>query len=82
MTWAGPASLIANQETDLAFTVSDPAGAPARLEPYLNMAGHAVIARDDGRVFIHLHPAGTVAMAAQLIFQLREPGDTVRGRLG
>lgn len=82
MTWAGPSALVANQETDLAFTVADPAGAAARLEPYLNMAGHAVIARDDGRVFIHLHPAGTVAMAAQLIFQLREPGDTVRGRLG
>ena len=29
------------------------------------MPGHAVVARDDGRVFIHLHPMGTISPAAQ-----------------
>ena len=28
------------------------------------MLGHAVIARDDGNVFAHVHPAGTLSMAA------------------
>jgi hypothetical protein len=41
-----------------------------------------VFLRDDGSVFVHLHPTGTAAMASQLAYTLRQPGDTVRGRLG
>jgi hypothetical protein len=62
---------------ELTFAV---AGAP--LEPYMGMAGHAIVARADGKVFVHLHPNGTIPRAAQLVYELREPGDTVRGRLG
>ena len=29
------------------------------------MPGHAVVVRDDGTVFIHLHPLGTISLAAQ-----------------
>jgi hypothetical protein len=74
--------LVAGRDLDLRFTVTAPDGRPAELEPYMGMACHAVIARDDGAVFVHLHPAGTIAMASQLAFTLRQPGDTVRGRLG
>ena len=28
-------------------------------------AGHAAVVRDDGEVFIHLHPMGTISPAAQ-----------------
>jgi len=33
-------------------------------------------------VFVHLHPAGTISLAALETFVLRQPGDTVRGALG
>jgi hypothetical protein len=47
------------------FQVQDPTGKPAgNLEPYMGMAGHAVFIRYDGKVFAHVHPAGSVSMAA------------------
>jgi len=83
MTWErGDAPLVVDQGEPLRFTVTDPTGRPARLEPYMGMAGHAMIARDDGQVFVHLHPAGTISLAALETFALRQPGDTIRGALG
>ena len=83
LAWAGgDGALPANTPLDLRFIVADSAGNPARLEPYLGMAAHAVVLRDDGSVFIHLHPMGTVATTAQQIFKARDRGDTTaRGRL-
>jgi hypothetical protein len=60
--------LEANRETTLRFEARGPDGHPARLEPYMGMLSHAAITRDDGQVFVHLHPMGTVNMAAQEIF--------------
>ena len=40
----------------------------------MSMLGHAAIRRDDGAVFTHLHPAGSVSVAAQQVFQLRSGG--------
>jgi hypothetical protein len=42
----------------------------------MGMAGHAVVARADGGVFVHLHPSGTVSMAAQERLLRRERGDS------
>jgi hypothetical protein len=75
MTWRrGP--LTAGRETELRFEVRGPDGRPAPLEPYMGMPSHAVIVRDnrrdDGKVFVHLHPMGTVSMAAQQAFAAKE----------
>jgi hypothetical protein len=66
----------------LRFSVRDAGGAVAPLQPYMGMAAHAAVLRDDGSVFIHLHPMGTVSAASQRVFMLRDRGDTTpRGRL-
>jgi hypothetical protein len=45
--------------------VQDKDGHPAQdLEPYMGMAGHAEFVRSDLSVFAHVHPAGSVSMAA------------------
>lgn len=83
MVWMQDSTtLFAGRDVELRFAVTTPDGRPAALEPYMGMMSHAVITREDGSVFVHLHPAGTIAMASQLVYALRGPEDTVRGRLG
>jgi hypothetical protein len=48
----------------------------------MGMAGHLMLTRNDGSVFVHLHPLGTISWAAQQTFLLRGPADTVRGTVG
>jgi hypothetical protein len=77
VTWLRDESpLVENSEARLRFSVSPPAGDTASLEPYLGMVGHAVVVRDDAKVFIHLHPLGTISVAAQA--RLTSPADTTR----
>lgn len=57
--------LLAGSLQSLRFNLTDKSGAPALLEPYLGMAGHAVVMKDDGSVYIHLHPVGSYSMASQ-----------------
>lgn len=55
------------------FRVQDAAGKPVTdLEPYMGMAGHAFFLRSDLGVFAHVHPAGSVSMAA---LDLAQPAD-------
>jgi hypothetical protein len=83
MTWqAGAAPLVQGTEVELRFAVRTPAGEPAHLEPYMGMLAHAVVTRDDGAVFMHLHPMGTVSMAAHQLFEQRARGDTLRDEHG
>ncbi|HYO11598.1 MAG TPA: hypothetical protein VE685_00195 [Thermoanaerobaculia bacterium] len=63
------APLAAGRETDLRFEVRSREGHPLPLEPYMGMLSHAAITRDDGTVFVHLHPMGSINMAAQQAFE-------------
>lgn len=73
---------VAGKPAVLRFAIVGKDGKAVALEPYIGMAGHAAVTRDDGSVFVHLHPGGTVSMASQMAFTMRQPGDTIAGKLG
>jgi hypothetical protein len=66
IVWQRPAGdLKANVPLEFIFIVQDKDGKPAQdMQPYMGMAGHAELVRSDLNVFAHLHPAGSVSMAA------------------
>ena len=64
---------MAGVERDLRFEVRDSAGAIVDVEPYMGMAAHVLIASHDGSVFAHLHPSGSISMAAMQRFTGAEP---------
>jgi hypothetical protein len=72
LAWVGQAP------TDLRFELRKN-GSVVAPQPYLGMAGHAVVLANDESVFIHLHPMGTVALTAQSAFIARDRGDTMSG---
>jgi hypothetical protein len=57
--------LRADRVERLVFRVDDERGEPAKdLELYMGMQGHAAILRRTPRTFAHIHPSGSVPMAA------------------
>jgi len=65
MVWKAPARLAANTPYDFRFVLLDAQGQPARdMALYMGMLGHAAFIKTDGTVFAHIHPNGTMAMAA------------------
>jgi hypothetical protein len=81
MVWqvAGAGSGIGNLSV-FRFRIEDEHGNPVNdLEPYMGMAGHAVFIRSDGAVFAHVHPAGSITMAALDLAQ-KEAGIQVGSR--
>jgi hypothetical protein len=74
MVFESGGPLVADRETALRFAAFDAAGKAVELEPYMGMLGHAVVRRSDGGVFVHLHPMGTISMAA--VARLENPGGT------
>jgi hypothetical protein len=82
LVWERRGPLRADEEAGLRFALRAPDGSPAAVEPYLGMAGHAVVMLEDGGVFIHLHPMGTISAAAQVVLTERTAADSARGSLG
>jgi hypothetical protein len=61
----------------LEFEVSDRDGTPASdLAPYMGMAAHAEIIRDDLSVFAHIHPSGSAPMASMMMANADMPGSS------
>lgn len=78
LVWEKPTTpFSANTALDLKFKIMDKDGKPATdVEPYMGMAGHAEIVSSDFSVFAHIHPAGSVSMAA---LELANPGQPAAG---
>lgn len=64
-------ALDAGKPYQLTFEFFNPDGSACYPEPYLGMTGHVAVVRTDGSVYIHLHPTGTFAMAAEQTFKDR-----------
>lgn len=61
----------------LRFRIRNQNDKPATdLEPYMGMAGHLIVVKRDMSVFAHVHPAGSVPMAAVMVL---EKGRSVGG---
>jgi hypothetical protein len=74
MTWLSPERVFVNQLVTLHFVVHHSDGQPVGLESYLGMRGHLALRRDDGSVFIHLHPGGSASMASMQLAAFRIEG--------
>jgi hypothetical protein len=62
------AAICANAPMILRFEVQDQNGKPATdVKPYMGMAAHAEIVSSDLQVFAHIHPSGSVPMAALMM---------------
>ena len=73
-----PGTLPANQLLWFKFRLEDANGKPVdHLEPYMGMAGHAEFVRSDLSVFAHVHPDGSVPMAAVQLADATLPGRTL-----
>jgi hypothetical protein len=75
IVWQHPAGpLKAGVPLEFTFAVQDKDGRPAQdMEPYMGMAEHAEFVRSDLSVFAHVHPAGSVSMAALELAQAGIP---------
>jgi len=63
---AGP--LVAKRAQLFRFELLDPQGnAPRDMRLYMGMTGHAAFVKTDGSVFAHIHPNGSVSMAAVMM---------------
>jgi hypothetical protein len=87
IVWTPPdAPIVAGTEQVIAVAVRDASGAVAMLDPYMGMAAHVIVASRDHGVFAHLHPSGSISMAALRKFTAAADhaaghGSAVEGRL-
>ena len=77
IVWDRPDTLSAGADALLTFRVTSRDGAAVELEPYLGMPAHALVSRDDGSVFVHLHAGGSFATASRDVLEAIQRGDTL-----
>ena len=82
MVWENPEIAADPAAGVLRFAVVDEGGRPAVLEPYMGMLGHAAVRRLDAAVFAHLHPVGSISMAAQEVLTGAAAGGAHAGHTG
>jgi hypothetical protein len=65
MVWTNAGLIAPKSPQDFRFELLDPAGEPPKdMALYMGMLGHAAFVKTDGSTFAHIHPTGTVSMAA------------------
>lgn len=76
MVWIrDPGPLHARRAMFFRFRLEDAGGQPARdVELYMGMPGHAAFVASDRSVFAHVHPSGSVPMAALSLTQNANDG--------
>jgi hypothetical protein len=75
MVWEHSAQkLQARKPYEFRFHLMDAKGADARdVELYMGMLGHAAFIKDDGSVFAHVHPSGSVSAATMALAMPENP---------
>ena len=80
MQWTKPAALVAKAPQEFTFQLLDAQGQPPKdMALYMGMLGHAAFVKSDGAVFVHIHPSGTMAMAALIMAEAQNGGDGMSG---
>ena len=81
MVWRRPDALRARSPLDVEFELLDPQGKPpSDMALYMGMLGHAAFVNTNGSTFAHVHPTGTVSMAAFMMANPARPGTDAGGR--
>ncbi len=76
LRWLDARAPRAGETVTLELEAEAPDGRPAAgIEPYMGMAGHAMIVDRDFSVFAHVHPTGSVPMAALALVEGAAPMD-------
>jgi hypothetical protein len=80
MVWNNPAPQPAKTPEIFTFSLLGVDGMPAPdMALYMGMPGHAAFVKQDGTVFAHVHPSGTVSMAALMMAAAEnQPGYSLR----
>jgi hypothetical protein len=74
MVWKSPVQIVAGAPHNLEFELLDGNSRPATDEGlYMGMLGHAAVVKTDGSVFAHIHPNGSMAMAAFMMANPQMP---------
>jgi hypothetical protein len=65
MVWKKPETIEPRKPVNFQFELLDAQGKPAKdMDLHMGMLGHAAFVKTDGSTFAHIHPTGTVSMAA------------------